>query len=113
MARIRAVESGRYIVRAMKTGISAIIDPTGRELRRSVGSEGVLLEENVAAMDHRTLYVRAGDWVIWAAVLVIVIAALLPRIAAARRARAGQANLGAAEAARPKRRRRKGRGRQD
>jgi apolipoprotein N-acyltransferase len=88
MARIRAVESGRYIVRAMKTGISAIIDPAGRELRRSVGSEGVLLEENVAAMDHCTLYIRAGDWVIAVGLLVIAIAAVAPRFVARRRMRA-------------------------
>jgi apolipoprotein N-acyltransferase len=91
MARIRAVESGRYMVRAMKTGVSAIIDPAGRELRRSAGSEGVLLEEDVATMEHRTLYVLAGDWVIGLSLLVVVLAAVAPGIAARRRARAGAA----------------------
>ncbi len=61
MAQLRAVESGRFMVRAMKTGISGVIDPAGRELNRSEGSEWKLVEGNVGVLDHRTWYVRLGD----------------------------------------------------
>ena len=75
LARLRAVESGRYIVRAMKTGISAVIAPNGQELRASPGSEPFVAISRVKAMNAVTPYVRFGDWVVWVALLVIVIAA--------------------------------------
>jgi len=62
-AQIRAVETGRYIIRSMKTGISAIIDPTGHELRRSFWKHDIILEDMVAPLTHQTFYVRFGDWV--------------------------------------------------
>jgi|GEM_PF-2555895 len=41
MAILRAVESGKYLVRAMNTGISSVIDPLGRELVKTrVGVRG-------------------------------------------------------------------------
>ena len=42
-ARVRAVENGMYVVQAANTGISAIIDPLGRIVKRSkVGKDTVL-----------------------------------------------------------------------
>ncbi len=70
-AQLRAVETGRYVVRAMKTGISAIIDPTGRERQRS-GTEPVFLFAGVAPRTELTPYVRYGDWVVWVAGLVVI-----------------------------------------
>jgi len=35
IAKFMAVETGKYVVRAMKTGVSSIIDPQGREIVRS------------------------------------------------------------------------------
>jgi apolipoprotein N-acyltransferase len=67
-ARVRAVETGRYLVRAANTGISGIVDPYGRV----VISTG-LFEEAVAVgearyLDGLTLYVRIGDACAWAGV---------------------------------------------
>src|SRR5262249_13691824 len=45
MARLRAVEHRRFLVRATNSGVSAVIDPTGREIART----GLLTRENLRA----------------------------------------------------------------
>ncbi len=60
-ASIRAVESGRYIVRSANTGISSIIDPNGRVL----DSEPALIDgyaiSEIALRQTRTLYSYVGN----------------------------------------------------
>jgi apolipoprotein N-acyltransferase len=62
LARLRAVEHRRYLVRATNSGISAVVDPTGRVLVRT----GLLTREHARAtvrlLEGRSLYERAGDW---------------------------------------------------
>ncbi len=76
LARMRAVETGRYVVRAMKTGISAIVDPTGRELARSPSSAPSVIRGRIQPLDSWTPYVRFGDWPLYVATLVIIVAVL-------------------------------------
>src|SRR5438132_681980 len=72
-ARLRAIEEGLPIVRAANTGISAVIDPSGRIVARlGLGIEGVLDASLPSALPP-TIYARLGD--IPAA--IIVAAALL------------------------------------
>jgi apolipoprotein N-acyltransferase len=61
IARLRAVENRRYLLRAANSGISAIIEPSGK-IQMSTG----LLREAVgtgrfAFIENRTLYTRYGD----------------------------------------------------
>lgn len=67
LARLRAVEQRRFLVRATNSGISAIVDPAGAFVARS----GLLTRENlrgtVALLDGETLYARLGDWPGWLA----------------------------------------------
>jgi apolipoprotein N-acyltransferase len=67
VARMRAIEHHRFVVRATNSGVSAVIDPAGRLVTRS----GLLTRENlrgtVRAFDGETLYGRAGDWLGWLA----------------------------------------------
>ncbi len=84
LARLRAIEHRRYLVRATNSGISAIVDPAGRVLAQS----GLLTRENVRGtvrlLDGTTVYGRAGDWPGWVA-LVLVGVALVRRPRAGRR----------------------------
>nr|VFJ42852.1 MAG: apolipoprotein N-acyltransferase [Candidatus Kentron sp. DK] len=65
MARLRAREAGRYLLRGTNTGISAFIDPQGRVIRQSPQFEVSVLTGIVTGMTGATPYVRYGDWIVW------------------------------------------------
>jgi apolipoprotein N-acyltransferase len=72
-ARLRAIEQGLPVVRAANTGISAVIDPTGRIVAHlGLGIEGVL-DSSLPSAIRPTVYARAGD----IPVIIIVAAALI------------------------------------
>ncbi len=77
MARFRAVENHRYLVRAANTGISAIIDPFGRELGRTELMEQTALVGEIRALSELTFYSRYGDVFAWSVCAVSVIGAIL------------------------------------
>lgn len=64
MAKIRATETGRYLVRAMKSGISSIIAPDGEVLGVSPGSGAALVSNKVALLKKENLWVRMGNGLI-------------------------------------------------
>jgi apolipoprotein N-acyltransferase len=76
MARFRAVENHRFLVRAANTGISAIIDPFGRELVRSELMERRALVGEVRGISELTFYSRHGDVFAWFVTLVAAAAAV-------------------------------------
>jgi apolipoprotein N-acyltransferase len=65
MSRIRAVETGRWVVNAAISGISAFIRPDGRVVSHTELFRPGILRGTVIASDERTLYVRLGDWLPW------------------------------------------------
>jgi apolipoprotein N-acyltransferase len=72
VARMRAIEHHRWVVRATNSGVSAVIDPAGRLQAQS----GVLTRENLRGTVHllegKTIYGRWGDWMGWLAVAAVV-----------------------------------------
>ena len=77
-AALRAIEQGRYLVRAANTGISGIVDPYGRVVARSNLFERTALVGEARFLTARTFYGRSGDLVAYASVaLTIAIAGLL------------------------------------
>jgi apolipoprotein N-acyltransferase len=83
LARLRAIEHRRWLVRATNSGISALVDPTGAVVARTGVLERANLRGTVRAMDGTTVYARFGDWPGWLA-LVAVAGTLLLRAPAAR-----------------------------
>ncbi len=59
--QLRAIESGRYTVRAANTGISAVIDQRGRVLCEIEPLIPGYEIENVSMLDTATLYMRIGN----------------------------------------------------
>ncbi|MGE0042955.1 MAG: apolipoprotein N-acyltransferase [Vicinamibacterales bacterium] len=60
-AAMRAVEQGRYLVRAANTGISGIVDPYGRVVARTALGETAALVGEARFVQSLTLYARIGD----------------------------------------------------
>ena len=61
MARVRAIENRRYLIRAANTGISAIVDPYGRVAERSPLGQQLVLRGVFEYRTDQTFYVRHGD----------------------------------------------------
>jgi apolipoprotein N-acyltransferase len=78
-AALRAVEQGRYVVRAANTGISGAVDPYGRVLVRSDLFVPTALTANVRLIAARTIYGRIGDLVAWMS-LAVMLALLVTRL---------------------------------
>jgi apolipoprotein N-acyltransferase len=73
MARVRAVENRRWLLRDTNSGITASIDPYGnmtRAMRRDVRGSADLPYD---FRTDRTIYVRFNDWFAWMCVLVSAI----------------------------------------
>jgi apolipoprotein N-acyltransferase len=81
MARMRALETGRPMLRATNTGPSVAIDHRGRVLVRSPQFRTYSLTATVQPMQGTTPYVRWGNWpVVLVLVFVVVLAVLAPRL---------------------------------
>jgi apolipoprotein N-acyltransferase len=75
-ARLRAVETDRYLLRAATTGISAFVDPSGRIVEElAMNRQGIIYAE-FEPRRSMTPYVRFGDWFAWVAVGAVIIAAI-------------------------------------
>ena len=61
VARVRAVETGRWVVQAAPTGYSAIVDQRGRVRQQGGLGSPAVLSETVGLRDGRTLAVRLGE----------------------------------------------------
>lgn len=65
MARLRALENGRYVVRATSNGITAIINPRGELVDRAPQFETTYLTGEFYAMEGLTPFTRMGSWPVW------------------------------------------------
>jgi apolipoprotein N-acyltransferase len=79
MASLRAIEQGRYLVRAANTGISGIVDPYGRVLARSGLFEESVIVGDVRFLTGWTVYARTGDVFVYACAFVTLAALLATR----------------------------------
>ncbi len=66
IARMRALENGRWFIRATNSGVSAFIGPDGRVAKASGGTyEVAVLEGEVTPRSGETPYARWGDAPLW------------------------------------------------
>ena len=64
IAAVRAAETDRYLVRSAATGVSQVIDPTGKVLAEADLFHPAVVAAPVESRTTATLYVRWGDWFI-------------------------------------------------
>ena len=61
ITRMRAIETGRYLLRATNTGITAVVDPMGKVIARSPQFQRTTLTAMVQPRTGVTPYVSWGD----------------------------------------------------
>ncbi|MDD2892626.1 MAG: apolipoprotein N-acyltransferase [Halothiobacillaceae bacterium] len=88
IAAMRCLESGRWMVRATNTGISALIDPQGQVVARTPQFEQAVLRGQITPMQGSTPFVLWGAWPIWLlSIFGLLALALVAYITAERRRR--------------------------
>ncbi len=70
-SRLRAVETGRWVVQAAPTGFTAFVSPTGEVVQRTGVSERAVLVDTVDLRSGQTWYTRLGDAPIVLALVVL------------------------------------------
>jgi len=73
MSRMRAIETGRYLLRSTNTGVTAIVDPHGRIQKRSEPFTFSILTGTFVPMSGVTPYTKYGD----SLVLFLIILSLI------------------------------------
>ncbi len=79
MARMRAVENGRWLLRDTNSGITASIDPLGRIVARVPTNTRTVLLAPYALRNDTTFYTRNGDWFPIACAIISLVGLLLRR----------------------------------
>ena len=70
-SKLRAIETGRWVVQVSPTGFSAFVDPEGNVYQRTGVSEQKVISRDIAIRSGQTLYVALGDKP-WIALLALV-----------------------------------------
>jgi len=74
IARMRAVENRRWLLRATNDGITAVIDPLGRVTKRWPMYIDTSARMDFAYRSDTTFYTRYGDWFAWGCLIASAIA---------------------------------------
>ena len=72
IARMRAVENARWLLRAANDGITGIIDPAGRLVAKLPSYEEGVLAGRFNYSSRMTWFTRFGEWFWWGTVLAAV-----------------------------------------
>ena len=81
IARMRAIEQRRWLVRASTSGPSALVDPFGRLRARTPGMERAVAVGEVVPRSDLTPYARLGDAFAFACVAAVALALVRARFA--------------------------------
>ncbi|MCZ7531073.1 MAG: apolipoprotein N-acyltransferase [Acidimicrobiia bacterium] len=74
LSQMRAVETGRPVLHASVSGVTAVISADGTIEATTPIFETVVLAGTATTMTGETPYLRFGDWVVWLSILVVLVA---------------------------------------
>ena len=74
MARMRAIENGRWLLRATNTGITASVSPLGQVVAAAPRKTRTVLEAPYSFESGTTFYTRHGDWFAGACAIISILA---------------------------------------
>jgi apolipoprotein N-acyltransferase len=77
IARMRAVENNRWLIRSTNDGITAVIDPDGRITERFPLYKELTAPVHYAFRGGTTFYAEHGDWFAWGCLIAGLIAVVL------------------------------------
>jgi len=77
ICRLRAIETGKYLIKASNDGISALIDDKGNVVRRCSSIAYQLIVSDVPGNSRYTFFSRCGDLIGECAILIMLILVLL------------------------------------
>ncbi|MGQ0579532.1 MAG: apolipoprotein N-acyltransferase [Betaproteobacteria bacterium] len=72
IAQMRAIETGRPMLRATNTGVTAIIDPKGRVTASAAEFTTTVVNGEIRGYQGATPYVRLGNWAFLAAAALMI-----------------------------------------
>jgi apolipoprotein N-acyltransferase len=76
-SQMRAAETARPLLHASISGITAVFDASGHQLRRTHLFRNTVVTGSVTTTTGQTPYVRYGDWVVWGSAITVAAAALV------------------------------------
>jgi apolipoprotein N-acyltransferase len=94
MARVRAVENRRWLLRDTNTGHTVSVDPYGRIVARLAPDVRGVLDAPYAFRSETTLYTRWGDWIAWLSVGVTLALMLVAGLSASAKPKRERKNRG-------------------
>jgi apolipoprotein N-acyltransferase len=77
LGQMRAAETGRALLQASVSGISAVIDPDGSVHHETGLFEARIVRATVPTSTGETLYVRFGDWVVLGSALAMLVVTVI------------------------------------
>src|SRR5581483_6051389 len=82
MARIRAIENNRWLLRDTNTGITGAIDPYGRLVMRARSGVRTAIDVPYTLVAGTTFYTRHGDWFAYSCAIISIALLAIPRVRA-------------------------------
>ncbi|MFI3186716.1 MAG: apolipoprotein N-acyltransferase [Methylococcaceae bacterium] len=76
MARVRAMETGRFMLRSTNTGLTAIVSPKGKIITQAMPFQETVLTGTIMPMGGMTPYARLGDMPVIGAIVILLLGLL-------------------------------------
>ncbi|MGZ8734606.1 MAG: apolipoprotein N-acyltransferase [Acidimicrobiia bacterium] len=71
-SQMRAAETARPVLHAAVSGITGVVDSSGRVIRENPLFQNAVVEGRITTMTGDTPYVRHGEWVVWGSAILLL-----------------------------------------